>query len=253
MERAARTAKPIPVRAGWSFQPVIIANARATFPAPIHDKSTAALSREPGVATASALPFSGATPHDLLPPTIHLTAMIKKILLGLVAIVVLFLVVAAFQPADFRVSRSATIAAPPATVFEQVNNLQNWNAWSPWAKLDPNAKNTFEGPQSGVGAVFGWAGNAQVGGGKMTITESQPPERIVMRLDFLKPFAATSTTEFTFKPEGDRTAMTWSMSGQNNFMGKCVSLLMNCDKMVGGKFEQGLANLRSIVEPKPGS
>jgi uncharacterized protein YndB with AHSA1/START domain len=179
--------------------------------------------------------------------------MIKKIFLGLVAIVALFCIVAALQPADFRVSRSATIAAPPAVVFEQVNNLQNWNAWSPWAKLDPNAKNTFEGPAAGVGAVFGWAGNSQVGEGKMTIVESQPPERIVMRLDFLKPFAATSTTEFTFRPEGDQTAMTWSMSGKNEFVGKCMSLLMNCDKMVGGQFEQGLSNLSARLAGQPRS
>ncbi len=179
--------------------------------------------------------------------------MIKKLLLALVAIIVVFCVVAAMQPADFRVSRSATFAVPPATVFEQVNNLQNWNAWSPWARLDPNAMNTFEGPPAGVGASFGWAGNNQVGEGKMTITESQPPERVVMRLDFVKPFAATSTTEFTFKPEGNGTAMTWSMAGKNNFVGKCMSLVMNCDKMVGGQFEQGFANLKAIVEPKPGS
>jgi uncharacterized protein YndB with AHSA1/START domain len=200
--------------------------------APIHDLDTVPLV-DPSFSTAN-------QPHP----------MIKKLLLGLVAIIVVFLVVAALQPSAFRVVRSATVAAPPAAVFEQINNLQNWNAWSPWAKLDPEAKNTFAGPPSGVGASFGWAGNSQVGEGKMTITESQPPERVVMRLEFVKPFAATSTTEFTLKPEGDKTSVTWSMAGQNNFVGKCMSLLMNCDKMVGGQFEQGFNNLRAIVEPK---
>ncbi len=179
--------------------------------------------------------------------------MIKKILLALVAIVVVFLVVAALQPEDFRVSRSATIAAPPATVFEQVNNLQKWNAWSPWARLDPNARNTFEGPPAGVGAAYGWAGNSEVGEGKMTITESQPPDRVVMRLEFVKPFVATSTTEFTLKPEGPGTAMTWSMAGKNNFVGKCMSLMMNCDKMVGGQFEQGFSNLNAVLAGTPKS
>ena len=175
--------------------------------------------------------------------------MLKSILLGLAAIVVVFMIAAALQPADFRITRSATIAASPAVVFEQVNDFQKWNAWSPWAKLDPNAKNTFEGPPAGVGAAFAWSGNSEVGAGRMTITESQPNERIVMRLEFTKPFTATNTTEFTFKPEGSETAVTWSMSGHNNFIGKAMGLIMNCDKMVGGQFEQGFANLKAIVAP----
>ena len=176
--------------------------------------------------------------------------MLKFILIGLTAIITIFLIVAAFQPADFRISRTATIAAPAPVVFEHVNNLQKWNAWSPWAKLDPNAKNTFAGPQSGVGASFAWAGNNQVGEGKMTITESKPDELVIMRLEFLKPFTATNTTEFTFKPDGNQTTVSWTMNGQNNFMGKCMGLIMNCDKMVGGQFEQGFANLNQVVTAK---
>lgn len=179
--------------------------------------------------------------------------MLKKVFLALLAIVAVFLIVAALQPADFRVVRTATIAAPPAAVFEQVNDFQKWEAWSPWAKLDPNVKNTFEGPAAGVGAVFRWAGNHEVGEGAMTITESRPPELVRIRLDFVKPFAATSTTAFTFKPAGGGTEVTWSMAGRNEFIGKCMSLVMNCDKMVGGQFEKGLANLRGVVEAKPKS
>jgi uncharacterized protein YndB with AHSA1/START domain len=174
--------------------------------------------------------------------------MLKFILIGLATVVVLFLVVAALQPADFRITRSATIAAPAPVVFEQFNDLHKMNEWSPWAKMDPNAKNTFDGPPIGVGSSLAWAGNNQVGEGKMTITESQPGELIRMKLEFLKPFAATNTAEFTFKPEGDRTTVTWSMSGKNGFMAKAFGLLVNCDKMVGGQFEQGFANVKSVVE-----
>ena len=177
--------------------------------------------------------------------------MLKFILIGIGAVVVIFLVFAATRPTDFRVSRTATIAAPPVAVFEQVNNLRNWNAWSPWAKLDPNARNTFEGPAAGVGASFAWAGNSQVGEGKMTIIESKPGELLVMRLEFIKPFAATNTTDFTFTSAGNGTAVTWSMAGRNNFMSKCIGLVMNCEKMVGGQFEEGFANLKSIVERAP--
>jgi hypothetical protein len=174
--------------------------------------------------------------------------MLKFILIGLVTLLVVFLIVVALQPADFRITRTATIAAPAAIVFEQVNDFHKWNAWSPWAKLDPNAKNTFEGPPAGVGSGFAWAGNNQVGEGRMTITESRPNELVLIKLEFFKPFAATNTTEFTFKPEGNQTAVTWSMFGRNNFIGKAMSLIMNCDKMIGGQFEQGLANIKAIVE-----
>ena len=152
------------------------------------------------------------------------------------------------QPADFRVVRSANIAATPAAVFERLNDFQKWNDWSPWAKLDPNAKNSFEGPAAGVGAKLLWSGNNEVGEGTMTITDSKPSERVLMKLEFIRPFAATSTTEFILKPEGAGTAVTWSMSGRNNFIGKAVGLFMNCDKMVGGQFEQGFANLKALVE-----
>jgi len=131
-----------------------------------------------------------------------------------------------------------------------VNSLQKWEAWSPWAKLDPNAKVTFEGPTSGEGAKFSWSGNDKVGVGRQTIMESKPNELIRIKLDFEKPFQATSTAEFTFKPEGDQTLVNWAMYGKNDFMGKAVSLFMDCDKMVGPDFEKGLASMKAVVEAK---
>lgn len=172
-----------------------------------------------------------------------------EIILILAAIaVIVFIIVVARQPSDFRVMRTGAIIAPASAVFAEVNDLRKWDAWSPWAKLDPNAKNSFEGPASGTGAVMRWAGNKQVGVGSMTIIESRPDEFIRFKLEFLKPFAATQTAEFTFRTEGDQTTVTWSMYGSNNFMGKAIGLIVNCDKMVGGQFEQGLAALKSVVE-----
>ena len=178
--------------------------------------------------------------------------MLKIILIALAVIVVVFVAIVAVQPSDFRISRSATIAAPPEAVFAQVNGLHNWEAWSPWAKLDSAAKSTYEGPAAGVGAAFTWAGNNKVGEGRMTITESRPNESVRFKLDFLKPFKATNTAEFTFKPEGIQTAVTWSMYGKNSFIGKAVGLFINCDKMVGGQFEQGLAQMKSLAEAASG-
>ena len=177
--------------------------------------------------------------------------MAKKILIGVGAVLAIFLVVVAMQPSTFRIERSATMAAPAADVFAQVNDFHKWEAWSPWAKLDPAAKNTFDGPASGVGAGFAWEGNDQVGVGRMTITESKPAERIAIKLEFLKPFASIAATEYTFKGDGKQTTMTWAMTGEKNFVSKMMCLFMNMDKMVGGQFETGLASIKGIVEAPP--
>jgi len=174
--------------------------------------------------------------------------MLNYILVGLPSVIVIFLIFVALQPADFRITRSASIAAPTSTVFEQINDLHNWNGWSPWARMDPNAKHTYEGPPAGLGASFAWAGNSKVGEGRMTIMETQPNDQVVMKLEFFKPFVATHTAEFTLKPVGDQTAITWTMTGKNSFVGKIFTQIMNCEKMIGGQFEQGFANLKAIVE-----
>jgi uncharacterized protein YndB with AHSA1/START domain len=179
--------------------------------------------------------------------------MFKKILVVLVIAVAVFAGVVAMQPAEFRVERSATMAAPAPDVFAQVNDFHNWEAWSPWAKLDPNAKNTFSGPAAGKDAKFSWAGNDEVGVGSMTILESRPHDLIRIAIDFEKPHQNTSMVDFTFKPVDNQTVVTWSMYGKNDFMSKAICLFMNMDKMVGEKFEEGLANLKKAVETKKDS
>jgi len=177
--------------------------------------------------------------------------MISKILITLALILVVLAVVIATRPDDFRIARSATMNATPSAVFEQVNDFHKWDAWSPWAKLDPNSKVSFEGPAAGTGSIFKWSGNSEVGEGKQTIIESRSNDLIHIKLEFIRPFAATNDVEFTFKPEGANTLVTWTMSGKNNFIGKAFSLVMDCDKMLGGFFEKGLASIKTIVESAP--
>jgi uncharacterized protein YndB with AHSA1/START domain len=173
--------------------------------------------------------------------------MWRKILIGLV-VVLAVLVVVVLQPSEFRVERTATVAAPAPVVFARVNDFHHWEAWNPWAKIDPAMRQTYEGAPAGVGAAYTRAGNNEVGEGRMTIIESRPSELIRIQLEFLKPFRATSTAEFTFRPAGDRTAVTWSMTGTNNFVAKAIHLVMNMDRMIGGQFEIGLARLKAIAE-----
>jgi len=172
------------------------------------------------------------------------------IVIALAVIILLFIVVVASRPSEFRVERSATINAVAPSVFEQVNDLHKWEAWSPWAKLDPNAKSTYAGPAAGTGASFSWDGNNKVGAGTMTIIESRPAELIRFKLEFFKPFKGTNTAEFTFKPQSNQTIVTWAMFGANSFMGKVMGLFINCEKMIGSQFEKGLADMKAIVEKK---
>jgi hypothetical protein len=177
--------------------------------------------------------------------------MLRKVRIALAAIVIAFLGLVAMQPAEFRIARATTVAAPASVVFAQVNDFHKWEPWNPWAKLDPAIEQTYEGAPAGTGAIYTWIGNSEVGEGRMTMTESRPNDLIRINLEFLKPFAGTSTAEFTFKAEGDQTAVTWSMAGKNNFIAKALCLFMNMDRMIGGQFEKGLARMKAVAEAAP--
>lgn len=177
--------------------------------------------------------------------------MLWKILIALVVIVVGLVTVIALQPARYRVSRSTTIAAPAPVVFGQVNDFHRWTAWSPWEKIDPAMKRTYEGPPAGVGASYAWAGKGEVGEGRMTIVESRPSDLIQVKLEFVKPFAGTSVAEFSFKPDGERILVTWSMTGDKNFIAKAIHLVMSMDRMIGDQFDKGLAAMKTVAEAAP--
>lgn len=174
--------------------------------------------------------------------------MLTYIVLGIVALVVLLLVVVALQPGTFHIERRATIPAVPAELFAQVQDLHKWRDWSPWENVDPQLKRTYSGSIAGVGAVYDWSGNNEIGSGRMTILDCRPHEFIRIKLEFFKPFKGLSTAEFTFVPQGDdQTQVTWSMYGPKNYFAKMLHLICNMEKMIGGQFEKGLENLKSIV------
>jgi hypothetical protein len=174
--------------------------------------------------------------------------MFRKIVVGLLAIVTGFSMVVYLQPDETLVSRNIAVAAPAPAVFDQVNTLRNWDGWSPWAKLDPNAKNSFDGPQAGIGAGFAWSGNDKVGEGRMKIVDSRPGEHVHVAVDFVRPFEGKSTSEFSFKPESGKTNVTWRIRGHNGFIAKAIGLFMSPEKMLGPDMEKGLAQLKSTAE-----
>ena len=174
--------------------------------------------------------------------------MLKKVGLGLLALVAVLGAVIASRPATFELKRSLLINASPEFVFAQVNDFKAWAAWSPWDRMDPAMKKTYSGAETGVGAHYAWVGNKDVGEGSMTITDSKPVEHIGLDLEFITPFPAKNRTDFDFAQTGDGTTVTWTMSGKNDFMGKAASLVMDLEKKVGPDFEKGLAAMKTASE-----
>lgn len=173
----------------------------------------------------------------------------------LIAIVSGLIAYIGLVPDVFRIARSAVIDAPPEAVFVQVNDFHNWRNWSPWEKLDPAMERGFEGSPLGFGAIYEWSGNKKVGKGRMKIVESLKDERIKLKLAFEKPFKAINDVQFDLKPISDtQTEVTWAMSGKHEFMTKAMTRFFGFENIVGGQYEEGLANLKRLVDtPRVGA
>ena len=175
--------------------------------------------------------------------------MLKKILVAVVAVVAIFAIYVSTRPATYRVERGIVVQAPAAAVYGQVVDFRKWPDWSPWAHLDPAMKVDFTGPDAAPGSVYHWKGNDKVGEGRMTMTGALKDDLVQIKLEFLKPWEQTSETTFKFTREGTaQTRVTWAMTGQHDWVGKLFALFMDMDKMVGGDFEKGLANLKQVTE-----
>jgi len=178
--------------------------------------------------------------------------MIKKIALGVVAVLAVFVLgvlgLAATKPDTFVVERSTTVKASPETVYALLSDFRQWQNWSPYDQLDPAMTRTYEGAPSGLGAVYSWNGNEKAGKGRMEITEAVAPSKVVIKLDFLVPFEAHNVAEFTLTPEGDAQKLTWKMSGPQPFATKIICVFMDMDALIGKDFEAGLATLKTLAE-----
>ena len=174
--------------------------------------------------------------------------MLKTIALALLVAVVATLIYASTRPDSFRIERATTINAAPEKVFGLINDFKRWEPWSPWEKIDPQLKRTYSGAAEGVGAVYEWQGNKDVGQGRMAITGSAPNSKITIQLDFITPFEAHNTVEFILVPEGAGTRVTQAMFGPSPFISKLMGLVFSMEKMVGGKYEEGLASLKALAE-----
>jgi uncharacterized protein YndB with AHSA1/START domain len=176
---------------------------------------------------------------------LKILGIILAVVVVAVAIVAIY---AATKPDSFTVQRSIAIEAPPEKIFAIINDLRGWSAWSPYEAKDPGMKRTYSGAPSGKGAIYEWDGNSKVGQGRMEIIDTAPPDKVVIKLDFLRPFEGHNTAEFSFVPQGDTTTVTWAMYGPARYITKVMGTLFDLDKMIGNDFEAGLANLKAAAE-----
>lgn len=174
--------------------------------------------------------------------------MFKTIAIIIAILIAAILIYAATRPDTFRIERSTSIKAPPEKIFPIINDFHQWEAWSPWEKIDPEIKRTYSGTTNGKGAVYEWRGNKDIGQGRMEIIESSPPSRIVLKLDFITPFEAHNSVDFTLVTQGDTTVVTQAMYGPSPYISKLMGLFFSMEKMVGQKYEEGLANLKAFAE-----
>jgi hypothetical protein len=175
----------------------------------------------------------------------EIIAVIAVVLAAAIA-VVLFL--AATKPDSFSVERATSVTAPPDKIFPLIDDFHQWGSWSPYENKDPAMQRSYSGAASGKGAVYGWDGNSNIGSGRMEILDSSAPAKIVIKLDFFKPFEGHNTAEFTILPQGDATHVNWRMHGPASFISKLMQVFMNLDHMIGKDFEIGLANLKRLAE-----
>jgi uncharacterized protein YndB with AHSA1/START domain len=176
---------------------------------------------------------------------VEIIASIAVVLAIAIAVV---LILAATKPNTFGVRRATTVNAPPETIFALINDFHQWGTWSPYENKDPAMQRTYSGSASGRGAVYAWDGNNKVGSGRMEILDTSPPSKILIKLDFFKPFEGHNTAEFTMLPQGDATNVTWLMHGPAPYMSRLMQVFMNMDNMIGRDFEIGLANLKRLTQ-----
>jgi uncharacterized protein YndB with AHSA1/START domain len=174
--------------------------------------------------------------------------MLKKIAIVIVVLIAAVLAYAATRPDTFRVERTATMKAPPEKIFAVLSDFRQWGSWSPWEKKDPAMKRTFGATTSGKGAKYAWEGNKDVGKGSMEIVETTPPSRLVLKLDFIEPFEGHNIVEYTLTPKGDSTTVSWVIHGPMPYFSKVISIFCSMDSMIGKDFDEGLANLKAVVE-----
>lgn len=176
--------------------------------------------------------------------------MLKKILLGIALVIAGFLIYVSTLPSQMHVVREIIVNASPAVIFPHINNSKMADDWMPWKDSDPGVVITYSGPEAGVGSKSNWNSSGQMGTGEALVVESIPNQTVKTQLTYTKPFQMSQLAEITLSPAAGGTKISWSVSGTSGYFFKLMGVFMDCDKMIDGEFEKGLAKLKARVEAK---
>lgn len=176
--------------------------------------------------------------------------MFTKILIGIAVLFVGFLAFVATRESKFHYERSGIINAPPEVIFPYISNLKLGSEWSPYEKKAPDMKKTFAGTDGQVGSSMEFEEDSNTGSGRLEILKIVPNESVEIRLLMTKPMAADNLIQYKLTKEGEGTKFTWSMSGEGGFVGKLITVLIDCEKMIGGQISEGIDNLKNLIENK---
>ena len=175
--------------------------------------------------------------------------MIKKIFSLLVLIIACVCLYASTKPDYFTYQKEGIFSATPDKVFPYLNSFKLGNEWIPFGEEDPNMIKEYSGSDSGVGAKHHFSGNNEVGEGNLEILEVIPNQQVKINLSMLRPMAGENLVTYKLEPiDSSKTKFIWSIEGNQPFIGKVFSIFIDCEKMMGGKFEKGISNLKKIVE-----
>ncbi len=174
--------------------------------------------------------------------------MLKKMLVGMVVVVVLVLLVGWFLPRDFAMERSIVVNRPESQVHAYLASLKNQQEWSPWAKMDPKAMNDFSGEDGAVGSIHRWSGNADVGKGEQEV-KNIFPGRIDIELRFQEPMEGKAQAYFLIEAIGENeTKVTWGFSSTSKYPVSIMCFVMKRAGFMAKIFDQGLAVLKVKLE-----
>jgi uncharacterized protein YndB with AHSA1/START domain len=174
--------------------------------------------------------------------------MVINIIVGLVIILGIFAFYVSKQPKQFTYERSGLIMAPAEKIFPYLSNFKLGHLWSPYEQADPNMVKAFNGIDGAVGSSMDFKGNNKAGSGRLEIMSLDPNKRVKIKLTMTAPIKAENFVIYTLTPEAGGTRFSWSMEGNSNFIGKLMTVVIDCEKMVAGQFSKGIENLKKVVE-----
>jgi len=172
----------------------------------------------------------------------------QAIILAMIVLILGILIYILVKSNKYTISQTKFIKQTPEKIFPYINNFKSWHDWASWEDIDPNITRIYSDNPKGVGATYEWISKQPNMHGKMTITETMPSNKILIKIDFIKPARGSNTIEFDLKNFGEGTLVTQSMCGKHTFAARLMNVFSTIDKSIEKQYDKGLSKLKKLVE-----